>query len=91
LLPGVKEKPATGAYHLLDFNPRPGAQFRLFTDRAGTDVVRAQHLDLTGRAVPAGVAAYGGDGATLDAAGIAALAERATRAELGLPASPAPS
>jgi len=39
----------------------------------------------------AGVAAYGGDGATLDAAGIAALAERATRAELGLPASPAPS
>lgn len=31
---------ATGAYHLLDFNPRPGAQFRLFTDTAGLDVVR---------------------------------------------------
>ncbi|RBM05533.1 ATP-grasp domain-containing protein [Streptomyces sp. PT12] len=43
---------ATGAYHLLDFNPRPGAQFRLFTDRSGLDVVRALHLDLTGRAVP---------------------------------------
>ncbi|MFF9425753.1 ATP-grasp domain-containing protein [Streptomyces sp. NPDC014746] len=44
---------ATGAYHLLDFNPRPGAQFRLFTDPDGLDVVRALHLDLTGRPVPA--------------------------------------
>ncbi|MDG9704669.1 ATP-grasp domain-containing protein [Streptomyces sp. DH37] len=43
---------ATGAYQLLDFNPRPGAQFRLFTDRSGLDVVRALHLNLTGRAVP---------------------------------------
>ncbi|MGW2054501.1 carboxylate--amine ligase [Streptomyces sp. NPDC001840] len=50
---------ATGAYHLLDFNPRPGAQFRLFTDRAGTDVVRALHLDLTGRTVPPQTAAHG--------------------------------
>jgi len=41
----------TGTYQLLDFNPRPGAQFRLFTDRSGLDVVRALHLDLTGRAV----------------------------------------
>ncbi|WP_314223150.1 carboxylate--amine ligase [Streptomyces zaehneri] len=46
---------ATGDYHLLDFNPRPGAQFRLFTDGAGLDVVRAQHLDLTHRPLPAGV------------------------------------
>ncbi|WP_159767445.1 carboxylate--amine ligase [Streptomyces sp. HM190] len=45
---------ATGAYHLLDFNPRPGAQFRLFADTAGVDVVRALHLDLTGRPVPQG-------------------------------------
>ncbi|MGP3980456.1 carboxylate--amine ligase [Streptomyces sp. KR80] len=44
----------TGSYHLLDFNPRPGAQFRLFTDRTGLDVVRALHLDLTGRPVAAG-------------------------------------
>ncbi|MEV0846524.1 ATP-grasp domain-containing protein [Streptomyces sp. NPDC049954] len=43
---------ATGAPHLLDFNPRPGAQFRLFTDRGGLDVVRALHLDLTGRPLP---------------------------------------
>ncbi|MFF4588667.1 ATP-grasp domain-containing protein [Streptomyces sp. NPDC001388] len=43
----------TGAYHLLDFNPRPGAQFRLFADAAGLDVVRAQHLDLTHRPLPA--------------------------------------
>ncbi|MFF3937840.1 carboxylate--amine ligase [Streptomyces phaeofaciens] len=44
----------TGDYHLLDFNPRPGAQFRLFADTAGLDVVRAQHLDLTHRPLPAG-------------------------------------
>ncbi|WP_328537616.1 carboxylate--amine ligase [Streptomyces sp. NBC_00344] len=43
---------ATGSFHLLDFNPRPGAQFRLFTDRQGLDVVRAQHLHLTDRPVP---------------------------------------
>ncbi|PJE99788.1 ATP-grasp domain-containing protein [Streptomyces carminius] len=43
---------ATGTYQLLDFNPRPGAQFRLFADRSGLDVVRALHLDLTGRPVP---------------------------------------
>ncbi|MFI2034138.1 ATP-grasp domain-containing protein [Streptomyces bottropensis] len=45
---------STGAYHLLDFNPRPGAQFRLFTDAAGIDVVSALHLDLTGRRIPDG-------------------------------------
>ncbi|MEZ3178185.1 ATP-grasp domain-containing protein [Streptomyces pimonensis] len=44
----------TGRYHLLDFNPRPGAQFRLFADSAGVDVVRALHLDLTGRPLPDG-------------------------------------
>lgn len=44
----------TGDYHLLDFNPRPGAQFRLFTDSAGLDVVRALHLDLTHRPLPEG-------------------------------------
>jgi D-aspartate ligase len=43
-----------GRYKLLDFNPRVGAQFRLFEDDQGIDVVRAMHLDLTGRAVPAG-------------------------------------
>ncbi|WP_435185349.1 ATP-grasp domain-containing protein [Streptomyces sp. bgisy126] len=49
----------TGAYHLLDFNPRPGAQFRLFTDQDGLDAVRALHLDLTGRPVPPPSPAYG--------------------------------
>ena len=39
-------------YKLLDFNPRLGAQFRLFQDTAGTDVVLAQYLDLTGQVVP---------------------------------------
>jgi predicted ATP-grasp superfamily ATP-dependent carboligase len=42
-----------GQYKLLDFNPRVGAQFRLFENRAGVDVVRALYLDLTGRPVPA--------------------------------------
>jgi predicted ATP-grasp superfamily ATP-dependent carboligase len=41
-----------GRYKLLDFNPRLGAQFRLFENEAGIDVVRATHLDLTGRKVP---------------------------------------
>lgn len=43
-----------GRYKLLDFNPRTGAQFRLFENTAGIDVVRAQHLHLTGRAIPEG-------------------------------------
>ena len=44
----------TGRYLLLDFNPRVGAQFRMFEDDAGVDLVRAMHLDLSGRAVNAG-------------------------------------
>jgi predicted ATP-grasp superfamily ATP-dependent carboligase len=43
-----------GQYKLLDFNPRMGAQFRLFESESGVDVVRAMHLDLTGRSVPEG-------------------------------------
>jgi D-aspartate ligase len=39
----------TGTYALLDFNPRVGAQFRMFEDDAGIDVVRAMHLDVSGR------------------------------------------
>ncbi|MBV9060123.1 MAG: carboxylate--amine ligase [Pseudonocardiales bacterium] len=46
--------PRTGTYKLLDFNPRLGAQFRLFSDSAGVDVVVAAHLDLTGRQIPLG-------------------------------------
>lgn len=41
-----------GQYKLVDFNPRPGNQFRLCETRAGIDVVRAAHLDLTGRRIP---------------------------------------
>jgi D-aspartate ligase len=43
-----------GQYNLLDFNPRLGAQFRVFQDTAGTDVALAAYLDLTGQAIPAG-------------------------------------
>ncbi|WP_282794190.1 ATP-grasp domain-containing protein [Streptomyces sp. CC224B] len=43
-----------GKYKLLDFNPRMGAQFRLFESETGIDVVRAMHLHLTGREVPEG-------------------------------------
>jgi D-aspartate ligase len=49
----LRYDPRDDTYKLLDFNPRVGAQFRLFEDERGTDVVRAQHLDLTGRAIPA--------------------------------------
>jgi hypothetical protein len=48
-----------GKYKLVDFNPRVGNQFRLFETEQGIDVVRALHLDLTGRAVPAGAASTG--------------------------------
>jgi D-aspartate ligase len=41
-----------GSYKLLDFNPRIGAQFRLFEDRDGIDVARALYLDMTGKNVP---------------------------------------
>ncbi|MGV9274766.1 carboxylate--amine ligase [Streptomyces griseosporeus] len=41
-----------GLYKLVDFNPRVGAQFRLFESRGGVDVVRALYLDLTGQQVP---------------------------------------
>lgn len=44
----------TGEYNLLDFNPRVGAQFRIFESDTGIDVVRAMHLDLSGRPIPAG-------------------------------------
>ncbi|WP_173019720.1 hypothetical protein, partial [Streptomyces alkaliphilus] len=50
-----RRDPVTGDHHLLDANPRPGAQFRLFTDRTGLDVVRALHLMATGRPVPRAV------------------------------------
>lgn len=43
-----------GRYKLVDFNPRAGNQFRLFESESGVDVVRAQHLDLTGRRIPPG-------------------------------------
>jgi D-aspartate ligase len=40
-----------GQYKILDFNPRIGANFRMFEDGDGVDVVRALHLDLTGAGV----------------------------------------
>jgi len=43
-----------GKFKLLDFNPRVGAIFRLFQTDSGVDVIRALHLDLTERVVPAG-------------------------------------
>jgi D-aspartate ligase len=46
--------PRDGQYKLLDFNPRVGANFSMFETDAGIDVVRAMHLDLTGRAIPPG-------------------------------------
>ena len=49
-----------GQYKLLDFNPRLGAQFTVSVNTAGIDVVRAAHLDLTGRAVPSSPQVEGG-------------------------------
>ena len=49
---GYRYDERDGQYKLLDINPRIGATFRLFVDRNGLDVVRAQYLDLTGQKVP---------------------------------------
>jgi len=46
--------PRDAQYKLLDFNPRLGAQFRLFTTDTGVDVARAAYLDLTGQPAVAG-------------------------------------
>jgi predicted ATP-grasp superfamily ATP-dependent carboligase len=43
-----------GQYKLLDCNPRVGMNFRMFENSAGIDVVRAQHLDLSGRQIDQG-------------------------------------
>jgi D-aspartate ligase len=40
-----------GQYKILDCNPRVGQNFRMFENTAGIDVVRAQHLDLSGRRI----------------------------------------
>lgn len=49
-----RRDPRDGRYKLLDFNPRVGAQFAFGRTTGGVDVVRALHLAMTGRAVPAG-------------------------------------
>jgi predicted ATP-grasp superfamily ATP-dependent carboligase len=46
-------------YKLVDFNPRLGANFRLFVSETAVDVVRAQYLDLTGQAVPMSAQSFG--------------------------------
>ncbi|MFF5704554.1 ATP-grasp domain-containing protein [Streptomyces sp. NPDC012794] len=60
-----------GTFRLVDFNPRPGAQFRLFADDSGLDVVQAMYLDLTGQRVPE---ATGGPGRVFVAENYALLA-----------------
>ncbi|WP_439948123.1 carboxylate--amine ligase [Streptomyces sp. BBFR109] len=72
----------TDRYHLLDFNPRPGAQFRLFEDGAGVDVVRALHLDLTGRPVPDALPRSGREFVVENYAPLAALRAAPTGREL---------
>ena len=48
-----------GRHKLLDFNPRLGAQFRLFQTDRGIDLARSLHLDLTARHDRLGEAGYG--------------------------------
>jgi len=40
-----------GQYKIFDCNPRVGMNFRMFENSAAIDVIRAQHLDLTGRVI----------------------------------------
>jgi predicted ATP-grasp superfamily ATP-dependent carboligase len=44
----------TRVYRMLDGNPRVCASFWMFANDRGVDMVRAMHLDLTGREVPPG-------------------------------------
>ncbi|MGW4648391.1 carboxylate--amine ligase [Kitasatospora sp. NPDC004289] len=74
-----------GRYRLVDFNPRAGAQFRLFETTAGVDVVRALHLGLTGRQLPPGeqlVRSFGVGQLDLPSALAAARRERRVPADL---------
>jgi predicted ATP-grasp superfamily ATP-dependent carboligase len=43
----------TGQYHLLDANPRPGAQFAVARRSDGVDAAQSLHRELTGRPVDA--------------------------------------
>jgi D-aspartate ligase len=43
-----------GQYKIVDFNPRIGLNFEMFENNHAIDVVRAQHLNLTGRKVDCG-------------------------------------
>lgn len=47
------------SYKVVDFNPRMGANFRMFVDEQGTDVARAMYLDMTGQAVRRNRPRYG--------------------------------
>jgi D-aspartate ligase len=76
-----------GQYKLVDFNPRVGNQFRVFETTAGVDVVRAMHLDLTGRPVPAGPQV---DGRRILVEHIDMPARLAYRGGNGYPAAPPP-
>ncbi len=82
-----------GRYKLLDFNPRVGAQFRLFQTDRGIDLARALHLDLTGRRGRLGAAGYGtpvsGRAFTVETLDLPArAAARAGRRSAELPAEP---
>jgi predicted ATP-grasp superfamily ATP-dependent carboligase len=76
-----------GRYKLLDFNPRVGAQFAFGRTRAGVDVVRALHLDMTGRTVPVGDQDYARRLVVENVYLPARLGHRLAR----LPAAPAPT
>jgi D-aspartate ligase len=76
-----------GQYKLVDFNPRVGNQFRLFETEQGIDVVRALHLDLTGRALPAGPVR---SGRRIIVEHVDMFARLAYRGRTGYPAAPRP-
>ncbi|MFJ8538272.1 ATP-grasp domain-containing protein [Streptomyces sp. NPDC093591] len=76
-----------GRYKLVDFNPRFGQQFRLFSTAQDMDVVRAMYLDLTGQYTADGSQIHGRGFivGNLDAVSAAVTAWRERRLPAALP------
>ena len=82
---GFRFDERSGAYRLLDVNPRVGATFRLFVDTRGLDVVRTMYLHLTGQRVPLRTAVEPGRRWMVEHSDVLTAVELAREGALSLP------